>query len=167
MVFYTCDRQATYFGRAIHTGSSLFRWFDRCLLHMGKMEGLEYSASSLRRFFLASIWMTLCGPATEAHTYFIMAPALVIASVKSFHDRQPLSLRMLASGAFLLQIVPPARVSYLIHTKQEWVFISQSLSALLLLAYCLFWLLNDSFWTPRNTEIRNKKSECEAMQSER
>jgi hypothetical protein len=70
-------------------------------------------------FFLASIWMTLCGPATEAHTYFIMAPALVIASVKSFHDRQPLSLRVLASGAFLLQIVHPARVSYLIHTKQD------------------------------------------------
>ena len=134
--------------------------------------GGRWKAWSIQRvlcgvFFLASIWMTLCGPATEAHTYLIMAPALVIASVKSFHDRQLLSLRVLASGAFLLQIVHTARVSYLIHTKQEWVFISQPLSAVLLLAYCLFWLLKDSFWTPRNTEIRNEKSECEAMQSER
>ncbi len=46
-------------------------------------------------FFLVSIWMTLCGPSTEAHTYLLMAPALVVALVKSFRDRQPLLLRTL------------------------------------------------------------------------
>jgi hypothetical protein len=97
-------------------------------------------------FFLVTIWMTLCGPATEAHTYLLMAPPLVLALVKSFHDRPPLSHRLLVFGAFLLQMVHTARINYLFHAKQEWVFIPQPLSALLFLAYCLLWLLNDSFW---------------------
>jgi hypothetical protein len=98
-------------------------------------------------FFLVSIWMTLCGPATEAHTYLLMAPALVLALVKSLRDRQPGLLRALVFGAFFFQIVHTARINYLLHIKHEWVFIPQPLSALLFLAYCLLWLLNDSFWT--------------------
>jgi hypothetical protein len=101
-------------------------------------------------FFLVSIWMTLCGPATEAHTYLLMAPALVVALVKSLRDRQPLLLRALVFGAFLFQMVHTTRINYLLHTKQEWVFIPQPLSALLFLAYSLLWLLDDSFW-PANT----------------
>jgi glycosyl transferase family 87 len=104
-------------------------------------------------FFLVSIWMTLCGPATEAHTYLLMAPALVLALVKSFRDRQPLPLRVLASGAFFLQMVHTTRINYLLHAKQEWVFIPQPLSALLFLAYCFLWLLNDSFWPQARTQI--------------
>jgi len=105
-------------------------------------------------FFLVSIWMTLCGPATEAHTYLLMAPALVLALVKSLRDRQPLLLRALVSGAFLFQMVHTTRINYLLHNKQEWVFIPQPLSALLFLAYSLLWLLDDSFWpdkTPPET----------------
>jgi hypothetical protein len=105
-------------------------------------------------FFLVSIWMTLCGPATEAHTYLLMAPALALALVKAFHDRQPLALRLLVLGAFFLQMVHVTRINYLLHAKQEWVFIPQPLSALLFLAYCLLWLLNDSFWDSRPPGIR-------------
>jgi hypothetical protein len=78
-----------------------------------------------------------------------MAPALVLALVKAFHDRQPLALRLLVFGAFFLQMVHVTRINYLLHAKQEWVFIPQPLSALLFLAYCLLWLLNDSFWDSR------------------
>jgi Glycosyltransferase family 87 len=102
-------------------------------------------------FFLVSIWMTLCGPATEAHTYLLMAPALVLALVKSSRDRQPLLLRSLVSGAFLFQMVHTARINYLLHNKQEWVFIPQPLSALLFLAYSLLWLLDDSLWPEKTT----------------
>ena len=102
-------------------------------------------------FFLVSIWMTLCGPATEAHTYLLMAPALIVALVKSLRDRQPLLLRVLVFAAFLLQMVHTTRINYLLHNKQEWVFIPQPLSALLFLAYSLLWLLNDSFWTDKTT----------------
>ncbi|MBV9644002.1 MAG: DUF2029 domain-containing protein [Verrucomicrobia bacterium] len=98
------------------------------------------------QFFLVSIWMTLCGPATEAHTYLLMAPALVIASVKAFRDRQPMLLRLVVFGAFFFQLVHASRIHYLMHNKNEWVFIPQPLSALLFLVYCLFWLLDDSFW---------------------
>jgi hypothetical protein len=103
-------------------------------------------------FFLVSIWMTLCGPATEAHTYLLMAPALVIALVKSFDDCQSLPLRAFAFGAFFFQMVHATRVNYLLHAKQAWVFSPQPLSALLFLAYCLLWLLNGSFWATRKTE---------------
>jgi hypothetical protein len=102
-------------------------------------------------FFLVSIWMTLCGPATEAHTYLLMAPALIVALVKSLRDRQPLLLRVLVFAAFLLQMVHTTRINYLLHNKQEWVFIPQPLSALLFLTYSLLWLLNDSFWTDKTT----------------
>ena len=104
------------------------------------------------QFFLVSIWMTLCGPATEAHTYLLMAPALVIALVKSFLDPQPLLLRAIVGAAFFFQVVHTTRINYLLHEKHVWVFIPLPLSALLFLSYCLLWLLNDSFWIQRGEE---------------
>ncbi|MBV8273654.1 MAG: hypothetical protein JO170_00125 [Verrucomicrobia bacterium] len=101
--------------------------------------------------------MTLCGPATEAHTYLLMAPALVVALVKSFHDRQSLALRALVSGAFILQMLHTTRINYLLHVKQAWVFIPQPLSAILFATYCLLWLLNDSFWPTEKAEVRNQE----------
>ena len=112
----------------------------------GKWKAWNFQRILCSLFFLVSIWMTLCGPATEAHTYLLMAPALVLALVKSLRDRQPLLLRALVSAAFLLQMVHTTRINYLLHNKQEWVFIPQPLSALLFLAYSLFWLLDGSFW---------------------
>ncbi|HEY1478355.1 MAG TPA: glycosyltransferase family 87 protein [Chthoniobacterales bacterium] len=98
-------------------------------------------------FFLGSVWMPLCGPATESHTYFLMAPALVIALVQSFRERQPTVLCALLSLAFALQLINhDSRTLYLFHFKQRWVFSAQPLSALLFLGCCVFWLLNDSFW---------------------
>jgi hypothetical protein len=108
-------------------------------------------------FFLVSTWMTLCGPATEAHTYLLMAPALVIALVKSFHDRQSLWLRALAFGAFFLQMLHTTRINYLLHAKQAWVFIPQPLSALLFATYCLLWLLNDSFWDTKALSVARSR----------
>ncbi len=98
-------------------------------------------------FFLVSIWMTLCGPATEAHTYLLMAPALVIALVKSFRDQQSLLLRILIAGAFFFQLLHTTRFNYFFHDKHAWVFIPLPLSALLFLAYCLLWLRDESLWT--------------------
>jgi hypothetical protein len=102
-------------------------------------------------FFLVSIWMTLCGPATEAHTYLLMTPALLVALVKSFRDQQPMLLRTMVFGAFLFQLVHTTRIDYLLHNKYEWAFIPQPLSALLFLVYCLLWLLNESFWPEKTS----------------
>ena len=92
------------------------------------------------QFFLVTIWMTLCGPATEAHTYLLMAPALVIALVKSFRDQQPLLLRTIILAAAFFQALHMTRFDHFLHNKHAWVFIPQPLSALLFLAYCLLWL---------------------------
>jgi hypothetical protein len=99
------------------------------------------------QFFLVSIWMTLCGPATEAHTYLLMAPALVIALVKSFREQQSSLLRTMIGGAFFFQLLHTTRINYLFHDKHAWVFIPLPLSGLLFLVYCLLWLLNESLWT--------------------
>jgi hypothetical protein len=103
-------------------------------------------------FFLVSIWMTLCGPATESHTYLLLAPALVIAMVQSFRERQSAVLCALLSMAYVLQLVNhDSRTLYFFHFGQRWVFSAQPLSALLFLGYCFFWLLNGSFWPEPRT----------------
>jgi hypothetical protein len=93
------------------------------------------------QFFLVSVWMTLCGPATEAHTYLLMAPALVLGLVKSIRDPQSVLLRTLVFTASFLQVLHWTRIDHHFHNKHEWVFIPLPLSALLFLGYCLLW-----FW---------------------
>lgn len=101
-------------------------------------------------FFLGSVWLPLCGPATESHTYLLMAPALVLALVQSFHERQSNVLRAILSFAFALQLINhDSRTLYLFHFKQRWLFAAQPVSALLFLGYSVFWLLNDYFWPSR------------------
>jgi hypothetical protein len=118
------------------------------LIALSSIWGLRKNWSMQRlvcwQFYFVSIWMILCGPATEAHTYLLMAPALVIALVKSIRDHQPLLLRATVSAAFFFQLVHIARIDHLFHNKHEWVLILQPLSALLFLFYCLLWLPNDS-----------------------
>jgi hypothetical protein len=98
-------------------------------------------------FVLASVWMVLWGPATESHTYLLLAPALVLALVQSINERHPVWICALVSAAFALQFINHnTRTSYLFHIKQPWIFSAQPISALLFLGYCLFWLLDDSFW---------------------
>jgi hypothetical protein len=104
-------------------------------------------------FFLVSAWMTLCGPATESHTYLLLAPALVLAVVQSFHELQSTVLCTLLAIAYALQLVNhDSRTLYLFHLGQRWVFAAQPLSALLFLSYCVFWLLNEPCW-PRARKV--------------
>jgi Glycosyltransferase family 87 len=101
-------------------------------------------------FFLGSIWMVLCGPATESHTYLLLAPALVLGLVQSFSRGHPVWLRALICAAYVLQFVNHnTRTSYLFHLKAEWIFSAQPISALLFLGNCIYWLLSDSFWLER------------------
>lgn len=98
-------------------------------------------------FFFGSVWMPLCGPATESNTYLLMVPALIVALTNSLHERQPTALCALLALAFALQLVShtyPALA--LLDLKQRWVFSTRPLSALLFLIYSVFWLLNNSFW---------------------
>lgn len=96
-------------------------------------------------FFLVSVWMVLCGPATDSHTYLLLAPALVLGLVQSFNGRHPAWLRALVCAAFTLLLVKHTRTSYLFHLKELWILSAQPISALLFLGFCFCWLLSDSF----------------------
>jgi len=102
-------------------------------------------------FCLVSIWMTLCGPATESYTYLILAPAIVLGLVQAFDGRQPAPLRSLVTAAYLFQLLAATRASFLPHFKPFWALAILPFSALLFLAYALWWLLNDSFWPAEAT----------------
>jgi Glycosyltransferase family 87 len=97
-------------------------------------------------FCLVSIWMTLCGPATESYTYMILAPAIILALVQSFDARQPAGLRSLVLAAFILQLLAVTRASFMPHFKSFLALSIQPISALVFLIYTLLWLFNDSFW---------------------
>jgi hypothetical protein len=113
-------------------------------------------------FFLGSIWMVLCGPATESHTYLLLAPALVLGLVQSFYRWHPAWLRALVCATYVLQFVYHiTKTSYLFHLKAQWIHSAQPISALLFLGYCFYWLLSDSFWLERpapSSEVQNPSS---------
>jgi hypothetical protein len=104
-------------------------------------------------FNLVSIWMTLCGPATESYTYMMLAPAIVLSLVQALASHQPGSLRTLAIMAFALQFAAAARASFLPHFKPFWALSVQPVSGLVLLAYTLVWLFNEALWPRDNHEI--------------
>jgi Glycosyltransferase family 87 len=97
-------------------------------------------------FCLVSIWMTLCGPATESYTYLILAPAVILALVQAFDAPQPAGLRALVAGAFALQLLAAARASFLPHFKPAWALSILPFSALVFLAYTILWLADNSLW---------------------
>jgi hypothetical protein len=103
-------------------------------------------------FCLVSIWMTLCGPATESYTYLILAPAIVLALVQAFNAHQPAGLRALVAAAFILQLFAAARASFVPHFKPFWALSVLPWSALIFLVYTLWWLFNNSLWT--DPEVR-------------
>jgi Glycosyltransferase family 87 len=98
-------------------------------------------------FCLVSIWMTLCGPATESYTYLILAPAVILALIQAFDAPQPVRLRVLVSAAFILQLLAATRASFLPHFKPFWALAIQPFSALVFLLYTLLWLFTSSLWT--------------------
>ena len=98
-------------------------------------------------FILVSVWMTLCGPATESYTYLILAPAIVLTVGHAYGARQPLLLRSLVSTAFVLELVAAARASFFPHFKPFWALSIQPLSAIALLLYAVLWLFNEALWS--------------------
>jgi hypothetical protein len=109
-------------------------------------QGWARDRTLIALFNLVSIWMTICGPATESYTYLILAPATVLSLVQAFAGHQPASLRAFAAAAFTLQLAAAARASFLPHFKPLWALTVQPVSGLLLLVYTLLWLFNNSFW---------------------
>ncbi len=104
-------------------------------------------------FSLVSIWMTLCGPATESYTYMILAPAIIVSIVQAFAAHQPRTLRALSATAFVLQFAAVARASFIPHFKPFWALSILPISGLILLIYTLLWLFNESLWSSDTDDI--------------
>jgi hypothetical protein len=97
-------------------------------------------------FCLALIWMMLLGPATEAYTYVLLAPALILVLVHVFAETRSTWLKAWVLAAFILQLVAVTRTSFLPGFKPLWIFSVQPFSTLLFLGACLVWLRNDAYW---------------------
>jgi hypothetical protein len=108
-------------------------------------------------FNLVSIWMTLCGPATESYTYLILAPPIVLSLVQAFASRQSALLRTLALAAFVLQLAAAARASFIPHFKPFWALSIQPVSGIVFFVYTLLWLFNESLW-PRDTSVLRSRT---------
>jgi hypothetical protein len=106
-------------------------------------------------FCLVSIWMTLCGPATESYTYLILAPAIILALVQAFDTPQPGRLRALVATAFALQLLAAGRASFLPHFKPFWALAVLPFSGLVFLVYALWWLFDDPLWPTPELDARH------------
>jgi Glycosyltransferase family 87 len=106
-------------------------------------------------FCLVSIWMTLCGPATESYTYLILVPAIILTLIQAFDTLQPGQLRALVTAAFALQLLAAARASFLPHFKPFWALAVLPLSGLIFLVYALWWLFDDSLWLTPELDARH------------
>lgn len=93
-----------------------------------------------------SIWMTLCGPATELQTYVLLAPAVVLVLTDTFLSARPLWLRIGMLSVYLLLVLAVARTSFLPSLKSLWVLTIQPIAAVIFLALCVLWLLPGG-WT--------------------
>jgi len=98
-------------------------------------------------FSLSSIWMTLCGPATEKYTYAILAPAVVFALVQAFGEPRQTWLRAMISTSFALLFLSVAKNSLIPGGNRIfWTGAMQPVGALFFLGYCLGWLFDSSLW---------------------
>jgi hypothetical protein len=68
----------------------------------GRWRGWGPRQLTCTALILGSLWMTLCGPATESCTYILLAPALAYALVASTTGRWPMGVRGLCAASFLL-----------------------------------------------------------------
>lgn len=96
---------------------------------------------------LGSVWMTLFGPATEAATYILLAPAVTFALITSCRQSSPVWLRagMTTSYGMLLfadvcnSWIRPKHAVDLVHAIQP-------LAAVIFLLSAIAWLLADARW---------------------
>ncbi len=98
-------------------------------------------------FVFASVWMTLLGPATEAATYLLLAPAAGIGVVQAFSVKINPFARSLAATAFALLVLGILRGHLFPHTAYDvWFRSAQPLGAIVFCGYAICWLKNEALW---------------------
>ena len=116
----------------------------------GKLKDWTMDRLLIGLLCLASIWMTLLGPATETFTYLLLAPPLILVLVHMFSAGGSAWLKRWVLAAIILQLLAVARIHFVPSFKPLWVLSAQPLSALIFLGACLVWLLKDAYWPERS-----------------
>jgi hypothetical protein len=115
-----------------------------CLVGVRRQWPKERLLAGLLAF--VSIWMTLCGPATELQTYVILAPVVALMLVDTLLGPKMVWLRIGLFSVYALLVLAVARTSFLPSLKSLWVLTIQPVAAVIFLGFCLAWLLRDAFW---------------------
>lgn len=96
-------------------------------------------------FALVCTWIVLFGPATENHTYLMIAPVAVIGLIDSWAVRRDLAGRILATTAYTLLLLAILRLGFAPQAK-GWLLTLQPVGAMVYLAYALRHFLRDGDW---------------------
>jgi hypothetical protein len=98
---------------------------------------------------MVSIWMTLCGPATELQTYILLAPAVVLTLIDAVFGSRTLWLRIGLLLVYLLMVLAVARTSFLPSQKGLWILTIQPMAAIVFLVCCTGWFVGPTVWKSR------------------
>jgi hypothetical protein len=115
-----------------------------CLLGVRRRWPKERLLAGLLAF--VSIWMTLCGPATELQTYVMLAPVVALMLADTVLGPKRLWLLIGLFSVYALLVLAVARTSFLPSLKSLWVLTIQPVAAVIFLGFCLAWLLRDALW---------------------
>src|SRR6266436_172953 len=113
----------------------------------GQRSGWNSRRCLAAAFCLASAWMTLFGPATEAATYIILAPAVIFGLITSWRSPHPGWLRTGMSCTYGLLVAADILNSWL-HPAAHVVYVHavQPFAALIFVGLVLVWLSSDRLW---------------------
>jgi hypothetical protein len=96
---------------------------------------------------LAAVWMTLFGPATEAATYILLAPAATLGLIAAWHRAEPMRLRIGFTLAYGMLVFADALNSWA-HPAHHVVLVHlvQPIAALIFLITAVVWIASDQYW---------------------
>jgi glycosyl transferase family 87 len=100
-------------------------------------------------FALGSCWMLLFGPSTEAATYVMLAPPLVLAMVDAFYQPRSSAMRILVCISFAVLLLGLGMSSFLSLKKGVYNMSVQPLGAVIFAVYAVTWTLMSSPWDQR------------------
>ena len=86
------------------------------------------------------------GPATEDATYVMLAPALVLALVQSFHQSTPSWMRSSLCTSFAILLLAQVLSSYFSYKKGVYSMAVEPLGALIFAVCAIPWIFTSSLW---------------------
>jgi hypothetical protein len=101
-------------------------------------------------FTLVSCWMLLFGPSTEDATYVMLAPAVVLTIVQTFHQPTPTWMRILVCTSYAVLLFGLTINSFLSLKKSIYVMSVQPGGTLIFMITALIWILVFPMETPIN-----------------